>query len=510
MGHQVRLLMLLVLAVVVAGLMTVFFCDAALTSSSNNNDTPVTVSTSTDSADIDINAGVTYGANQKAGPWLNPGTGLYNSELNNVSVSSGQSIVVSFPGYCKQLTVLSVGTDGSAVPNGILVPMGSLAEFQSFVNGGVNYVTLSECLTGCGVNPPHASLCNTTTGDKNLPANVAKSLVSTCPSGTGFTIKCVYHCTDSLYRLDPLTKTCVRDGGWSSWGACDNTCQQTRACNNPALDGGVDCSGNATQSCTGGSCTYSWQTGGWGACLAGNQTRTVVCQRGDGTTVADSNCVGAKPATSQYCGECGGKPDGTACSDDGNVCTSDVCSSGVCTHPNKANGTACTSDGNSCTTDACSGGVCGHTNNPVNGTLSGWGGCSKTCGSGIQTRTCTGAVCGGDATCGGVALSQVCNTQGCPVDGGWSAWGACDKACGGGTQIRTCTNPAPANGGAYCPGGLGARSQPCNTDTCHVPCCRRCPAYDGLGAPCVCVEDWPEDEEGSCNPPICWVGHTSC
>ena len=97
--------------------------------------------------------------------------------------------------------------------------------------------------------------------------------------------------------------------------------------------------------------------------------------------------------------------------------------------------------------------------------------------------------------------------QNCVRDGGWSAWSSCSASCGGGTQTRTCNNPTPDNGGENC---SGASSQPCNTGTCHVPCCRRCPAYDGLGAPCVCVEDWPEDEEGSCNPPICWVGHTSC
>src|SRR2546422_10110949 len=53
------------------------------------------------------------------------------------------------------------------------------------------------------------------------------------------------------------------------------------------------------------------------------------------------------------------KSAGTACSDDGHVCTSDVCNGTVgapaCTHPAKASGTACPDDGNVCTRDVCDG-----------------------------------------------------------------------------------------------------------------------------------------------------------
>ena len=49
------------------------------------------------------------------------------------------------------------------------------------------------------------------------------------------------------------------------------------------------------------------------------------------------------------------------------------------------------------------------------------------------------------------------------VDGGWSAFGDCSKTCGGGVQIRTCTNPAPANGGADC---QGEATQTCNLVAC--------------------------------------------
>ena len=49
------------------------------------------------------------------------------------------------------------------------------------------------------------------------------------------------------------------------------------------------------------------------------------------------------------------------------------------------------------------------------------------------------------------------------VDGGWSKWGSCSKSCGSGRQTRTCTNPEPARGGSGCP---GSSSQICNTEEC--------------------------------------------
>ncbi|MGH7410278.1 MAG: hypothetical protein ACREJ6_04350, partial [Candidatus Methylomirabilis sp.] len=47
---------------------------------------------------------------------------------------------------------------------------------------------------------------------------------------------------------------------------------------------------------------------------------------------------------------------GADCTADANPCTDDICSSGICTHPNN---TASCSDGNPCTVgDVCGGGTC--------------------------------------------------------------------------------------------------------------------------------------------------------
>ena len=64
-------------------------------------------------------------------------------------------------------------------------------------------------------------------------------------------------------------------------------------------------------------------------------------------------------------------------------------------------------------------------------------------------------------------LFFVCSDE--PVDGAWSEWqtGTCTLTCGSGSQdkTRTCSNPAPANGGAYCP-EESTRRILCNEDLC--------------------------------------------
>src|SRR3546814_8375285 len=59
-------------------------------------------------------------------------------------------------------------------------------------------------------------------------------------------------------------------------------------------------------------CSYNWQSGAWSgwnsSCSASaTRTRSVTCRRDPlGTTVADSFCASAKPATSEVSGQYGG------------------------------------------------------------------------------------------------------------------------------------------------------------------------------------------------------------
>jgi hypothetical protein len=92
---------------------------------------------------------------------------------------------------------------------------------------------------------------------------------------------------------------CCQTGGVCATGTADSLCGK----------GGVvctDCS-KAGSVCQAGAClgvTYAWKTSSFGSCSAtclGIWTRTVWCERSDGTKVSDSFCSGTKPAISEAC-----------------------------------------------------------------------------------------------------------------------------------------------------------------------------------------------------------------
>ena len=111
-----------------------------------------------------------------------------------------------------------------------------------------------------------------------------------------------------------------------------------------------------------------------------------------------------------------------------------------------------------------------------------WGGCTKTCGGGLQYRwrNVIQPPKNNGNPCPYLSQSRACNGDACPsgtvVSGDklncilsdWSSWSDCSSSCGGGTQTRTQSiMQLPANGGSECPTNLEQR-QPCNTDACPV------------------------------------------
>ncbi|XP_064364124.1 SCO-spondin-like [Dromaius novaehollandiae] len=122
-----------------------------------------------------------------------------------------------------------------------------------------------------------------------------------------------------------------------------------------------------------------------------------------------------------------------------------------------------------------------------------WGGCSRSCGGGLQQRlrAYTPPGPGGrwcPAELGAHVQRRRCSPQPCRVDGAWSRWGPwsrCDRPCGGGRAIRTraCTGPPPKNGGQRCRGERH-RVRVCNAR----PCGEGCPP--GM-APAACASRCP-------------------
>ena len=191
------------------------------------------------------------------------------------------------------------------------------------------------------------------------------------------------------------------------------------------------------------------------------------------------------------------------------VCNSNCEYTWSVTQEQKGSGTAC--DYAPGDVEACSGGDCPAA---VNCSLSDWGACSESCGSGTQTRTKTEAQNGGTDCTGDVTVERSCNSHVCPVNcvGGWatcnvdcveiyghsveavgtgtacdevagaerscsggqcptpincamSDWGTCSEPCGGGTQTRTKT-PAQ-HGGQDCTGDTSL-SRACNEPASYL------------------------------------------
>lgn len=172
---------------------------------------------------------------------------------------------------------------------------------------------------------------------------------------------------------------------------------------------------------------------------------------------------------------------GTAC-DDGNPCTNDTCTAGVCTH---SNNTAPCSDNNACTTnDTCTGGVCvsgsalscPDDSNPCTDDCHPTLGCSHTfnaapCDDGNACTTndvCSGGACGGDnAAASGCDDLNPCTDDTCDPEFGCvntNIGGSCDDGqyC---TVVDSCVDGVCVGSGDPCP------AQVCDepSDSCMDP-----------------------------------------
>eukprot|EP00937_MAST-01D_sp_MAST-1D-sp2_P004375 g4375.t1 len=109
----------------------------------------------------------------------------------------------------------------------------------------------------------------------------------------------------------------------------------------------------------------------------------------------------------------------------------------------------------------------------VTSAFSAWATCTKSCGTGQQSRSRSVIVSDQHEgyVCPYLEETRDCNEHPCADDcaqADWGAWGACTKSCGNGSRTRERATTAPSAGGKTC--AHSAETQACNTHGCPVDC----------------------------------------
>src|SRR5438093_1077262 len=211
------------------------------------------------------------------------------------------------------------------------------------------------------------------------------------------------------------------------------------------------------------------------------QSSSFTCRAAGGECDLAENCTGVPGAT---CPADAKKPNGTACTDDGNPCTTETCngSSNLCQHPPGNAGTVCrTGSGDVCDPDeTCTGS-------------------SSTCPADVvqpNTFTCRSAAgeCGLAENCTGV-VGQVCpadakktNGTACTADSNPCTLDQCN-----GTSV-TCQHPA-GNAGAVC----RAAANECDIQDLCTGSSTSCPADGVKSAGTACTDDGNVCTTDQCN-----------
>jgi hypothetical protein len=191
-------------------------------------------------------------------------------------------------------------------------------------------------------------------------------------------------------------------------------------------------------------------------------------------------------------------PNGTPCTDDGNVCTNDVCNGAIgapaCVHPN--NSAPC-NDGLFCNgADTCTGGSCTiHVGDPCDGP-DGDGDCSETCDEGADNcdgNDTNGSACTDSVFCNG---TDTCSSGLCDVHSG----DPCDGPDGDLDCSETCDEGAANCNGADPDGGT-CRADAGECDVEETCLGGVCPAdgFESNGTPCGSPTDTDCDNPDTCD-----------
>ena len=331
-------------------------------------------------------------------------------------------------------------------------------------------------------------------------ANETQTRNVTCQSSDGRTVADSY-CTTTKWaesRTVADYSACTFAWDTTNWSAWSNTCSssatRTRSVTCERSDGTVAASESScteakpaasqTQAVYSG-CSYTWDSSAWSAwsstCSSNaTRSRTVRCERGDGTYVSDSSCTTAKPETDQtqaiYSG-CAYTWDIGAWQDPGASCTTSEtqtrtvrCERGDGTYVADSN---CTTTKPSTTRTVSDDSGC-----TAGSSLTvDWGAWSwnSTCSS-SATRSRTGT-CEGDGqpvpnswcTSQGIALTESytgANYSGCTYDWDYTNWSSWSSSCSSSaTRTRSvwCERSNGDNvGDSYC---SGAGTKPASTNS---------------------------------------------
>lgn len=341
-------------------------------------------------------------------------------------------------------------------------------------------------VSGC-VHIPVAARCSAAPGGRCDELDGCQ--YPTCETGT----TCV---AEGCERVHCEGSRCVREYACGSSEICCGESCQPAGC-----DDGNPCTLDFCEP-TAGACAHRARAGG-------------TCSDGDACTTGDAcirgSCVGSprtcpddgNACTTEMCSASGGcqsvEVDGVACSD-GDACTSgDLCGGGRCI----PGAPMPCDDGIPCTDDGCAAGACTHAavdaRCPAGARCVVGTGCvfsgacdPTTCAASAgpcQTATCSGSTC---VVSGGCAAGQTCCGGACV---------SCDDgnpctadACSGGSCSSTpiggpCSDGNPCTMGDVCGGGVctGAPivcddGNACTVDRCEGGACRYDPAPGG--APC--------------------------
>ncbi|MBI5490363.1 MAG: hypothetical protein HY905_23705 [Deltaproteobacteria bacterium] len=215
----------------------------------------------------------------------------------------------------------------------------------------------------------------------------------------------------------------------------------------------------------------------------------------------DNDCDRLIDTADPDCAMCGSATD----CNDGNPCTTDACTGGICVNNPAPGGSSC-DDGQFCTTgDVCTGGACG-------GSARDCSTAADACNAGLCNETAdacqpsplpTGTVCDAD---GNPATRDICLAGSCTLsvcgDGFWDAGGTefCED---GNTLTESCSTPPVSS----CVRDCSIRQDTCGDGTLQTDrgescddgdtdsfdaCTTSCTVNDqGIGAPCTCTGSCP-------------------